>query len=396
MALYRFEALDVHGKKTRGTLDAENEIDAKQKLRKQSIYITRIDVLLHKNSQPLLKKNEILNFTRELSRLLKAGLPLYECLSAMEEKYRGQKAQRILLGLCEQVRSGQAFSSALAGHPKTFDLLFIAMVSNAEKTGRLGPALEELSALLAKQQQVRKQLVGAFLYPALLFGFCLFVLSALLFYVIPSLQELFEGRSLHPFTKIVFAVSTFACNSKMMLLSSLVGIGIAVSSFWVMPKWKTRVYCWILRLPILNRVFSKVALIRFFRATSTLLNGGVPIVAAFAEARRAVGHPILEQIIERAEDAITQGEEIHAPFVGHPLIPPLVPRMLGIAEKGGNLDGMMRQIAEIYEEDLEKALAHFSTVAQPILLMFLGVIVGFVLLSVLLPLTDVSSFATDS
>jgi general secretion pathway protein F/type IV pilus assembly protein PilC len=270
------------------------------------------------------------------------------------------------------------------------------MVSNAEKTGRLGPALEELSALLTKSQHVRKQLVGALLYPGLLFGFCLFVFSALLFYVIPSLQELFEGRSLHPFTNIVFAVSTFACNSKMFLSGCLLCIALGISSFWVLPQWKRKAFCLLLRMPVLSKLFSKVALIRFFRATSTLLSGGVPIVAAFAEARRVVGHPMLEEVIANAEALITQGEKIHTTFSDHPFIPPLVPRMLGIAEKGGNLDGMMRQIAEIYEEDLERTLMQFSTILQPVLLMFLGVIVGFVLLSVLLPLTDVSSFATDT
>lgn len=396
MALYRYEALDAIGKKARGTIDAESLIDAKQKLLKQQLFITEIVALLQKSAKPLLTKTEVLNFTRELSRLLKAGLPLYECLSAMEEKYRGQKAQRILLDLCEQVRSGHSFSTALAGHDKTFDLLYIAMVSNAEKTGRLGPALEELTALLVKQQKVKKQLVGAILYPSLLFGFCFFVINVLLFYVIPSLQELFEGRSLHPFTKTVFAVSEFACRSKLLLLSILSMASFGICSFWIFPKWKKRAHCQLLRLPVFRQLFSKVALIRFFRAASTLLSGGVPIVTAFAEARRALGHPILEEIIIRAESLITQGEEIHTPFVGHICVPPLVPRMLGIAEKGGNLDGMMRQIAEIYEEDLERALAHFATVAQPIMLMFLGMIVGFVLISVLLPLTDVSSFATES
>ncbi len=396
MALYRFDALDGQGKKTRGTIDAESLFDAKQKLLKRSVFITQIEALAQHKAKALLKKQEVLNFTRELSRLLKAGLPLYECLSAMEEKYRGQKAQRILLDLCEQVRSGRSFSAALAEHPKTFDLLYIAMISNAEKTGRLAQALEELSQLLAKQQHVRKQLVGALLYPAILFGFCLFVLSALLFYVVPSLQELFEGRTLHPMTNIVFAVSTFVCHSKLLLSFSILGFILLIFTFSLVPTWRTKAYCLTLRMPGLRHVFSKVALIRFFRATSTLLSGGVPIVTAFGEARRVVGHPILEGVIEKAEHAMTHGEQIHTPFVGHPLIPPLVPRMLGIAEKGGNLDGMMRQIAEIYEEDLERALAHFATVAQPVLLMFLGVIVGCVLLSVLLPLTDVSSFATDS
>jgi general secretion pathway protein F/type IV pilus assembly protein PilC len=237
-------------------------------------------------------------------------------------------------------------------------------------------------------------LINALLYPALLFGFCLFVLGALLFYVVPSLQELFEGRDLHPFTNIVFAISRFSCRSKLLLLGCGVSLAGAISAFCVLPKWKALVFQQVLKIPILNHLFAKVALIRFFRAAATLLNGSVPIVSAFAQARATMEHPILEKVIQNAELLIAQGEPIHAPFIGHSLIPPLVPRMLAIAEKGGNLDGMMRQIAEIYEEDLERMLAHFSTIAQPALLLFLGAIVGFVLLSVLLPLTDVSSFAS--
>jgi general secretion pathway protein F/type IV pilus assembly protein PilC len=394
MALFRYDALNDSGKKISGAIDAETIFDAKQKLLKQAIFLTRVEELSLQKSKSLLSKEGVLNFTRELSRLLKAGLPLYESLCALEEKYRGQSAQKLLLDLCEQVRAGQSFSAALAKHERTFNLLYVAMIENAQRTGRLTETLQELSILLAKQQQVRKQLIGALLYPSLLFSFCLFVLGALLFYVVPSLQELFEGRDLHPFTRIVFTISNFACKSKLLLLGITFALASAISGFWIYPKWKQFAYRQLLKLPLLNHLFAKVALIRFFRATSTLLSGSVPIVSAFSQARTTMGHPILERVIEKAEHLIAQGEPIHLPFASHPLIPPLVPRMLAIAEKGGNLDGMMRQIAEIYEEELETTLAHFSTVAQPILLLFLGAIVGFVLLSVLIPLTDVSTFAS--
>ena len=394
MTLYQYDALSELGKKIGGTIDAENLADAKSKLLKQAIFLTRIEALSARKSKFSLTSTDVLNFTRELARLLNAGIPLYESLSALEEKYRGQPAQQLLLELCEQVRSGHSFSTALSKHGNTFNLLYVAMIENAQRTGRLNEALEELSALLTKQQQIRKQLISALLYPTLLFSFCLFVLGALLFYVVPSLQELFEGRELHPFTKIVFGLSRFACNSKLLLLGVAATIGISLSGFWILPKWKQFAFRQTLKIPILNRLLAKVALIRFFRAASTLLNGSVPIVSSFAQARTTMGHPILEKTIEQAELLIAQGEPIHVPFTRHPLIPPLVPRMLAIAEKGGNLDGMMRQIAEIYEEDLERTLTNFSTIAQPILLLFLGVIVGFVLLSVLIPLTDVSTFAS--
>lgn len=160
------------------------------------------------------------------------------------------------------------------------------------------------------------------------------------------------------------------------------------------PRWRQRIYRQWVRLPWLRSLLAKVALIRFSRSISTLLEGGVPIVAALGQARGAMRHPALEQIVAGAELAISQGASIQVVFQGHRLIPPLVPRMLGIAQEGGNLSATFRQIAEIYEGELERSLAYFSSIIQPALLLFLGLVVGFVILSVLIPLTDVNSFAT--
>ena len=395
MALFRYEAIDEAGKKINGALDAENLADAKSKLVRQAVFFIRITPLSSGLNKSALNKKEVLNMTRELARLLRAGLPLYESLSAMEEKYRGQKGQPLLLDLCEQVKRGLSFSEALSRHNRTFDLLYTAMVSNAERTGRMNQALDEIAILLAKQLEVRKQLVGALLYPTLLFGFCLFVLASLLFYVVPSLQELFDGRSLHPFTKVVFAISTFACNAKLYLLFFLVTVLIASVAILFSPKWKERLFERLGRLPWIGPILAKTALIRFCRASATLLDGGVPIVHSFAQARATMRHPPLEGVVQRAERRIAEGEPIHATFKESSWIPPLVPRMLAIAEEAGNLPSMLQQIGDIYEEEIERTLAHFATVAQPALLLLLGAIVGFVLLSVLLPLTDVSSFATN-
>ncbi|HEY4255426.1 MAG TPA: type II secretion system F family protein [Chlamydiales bacterium] len=391
MPLYKYEALS-NGKKISGAVTADSLHEAKQQLLKQSIFLTQIKQLPDRSSKSLLKKKELLHFVKELSRLLKAGLPLYESLLAMEEKYRGHKLQTLLLDLCEQLRGGTSFSKALGRHPATFDPLFVAMIGNAEKTGNLFKALEDLAFLLTKQVFLRKQLVNALLYPSFLFGFCFLVLNVLLFYVIPSIEELFEGRALHPMTQIVFGMSHFAHDSAGILL--LIGSALFSGVVWLclFPKDRRTFFKQGVRLPLLRQPLSKAALVRFCRASSTLLDGGIPIVDAFSQARAVMRHPPLEELIEQAERAISQGKAIYASFQNHKLVPPLVPRMLAIAQEGGNLPSMLRQIAEIYEEDLERSLTYFSTVAQPALLLVLGVIVGFILLSVLVPLTDVSSF----
>lgn len=394
MPLFQYQALSDRGRKFTATIDADSVQDAKMKLVKRQVAVLKIDRLHEKQIRDRLPKSDLLHLTREIARLLQAGLPLFEALSALEEKYRRQKAHRLLLNLCDRVKSGSSFSEGLASHPQTFDLFYVSMVANAEKTGRLTQALHELAELLSRQQKIRKQMVSTLLYPGLLLGFCLVVLSSLLFYVIPSLQELFDGRSLHPFTQIVFSTSALACRSKGILAFFLLGLIFAGGATFYSERWKKKLWGFSLRWPGLKTILAKAAFVRFCRACATLLEGGLPLMQAFEQARGVMGHPPLEDVIVQAEEKISQGVSIHVPFENHPLIPSLIPRMIAIAEEGGKLPLMMQQIAQIYEEELEKTLSHFTTIAQPVLLLVLGAIIGFVLLSVLLPLTDVSSFAT--
>lgn len=394
MAVYEFKAISEKGKKIFGSIDADNLQEARLKLVRRQIAAISVKPISEKQLKYSLTKKELLSLTREIFRLLQAGLPLFEALSALEEKHRGQKSHRLLLNLCDKVRSGESFSQALSHHRETFDLLFISITANAEKTGRLSNALEEMAHLLERQIKIRGQIISALLYPSLLASFCFFILLTLLFFVIPSLRELFDGRDLHPFTRIVFAASSFVCNSKWILLAFFfLTIGSCVYLF-ASQKGKSLFYSLSSRLPYIKSLLAKIAFVRFCRAAATLLDGGLPAMAAFSSARRVMRHPVLEAAIAKAEERISQGEPMHVPFQNHPLIPPLVPRMIDIAQQGGKLSFMMQQMATIYEDELETYLSRFSAFAQPILLLVLGGLIGFVLLSVLLPLTDVSSFIT--
>ena len=347
MPLYRYQAIGEKGKKVSGTVDADSLQDAKLKLIRRQIALIRLELLQEKDIGVKLKKKELLALTREMTRLLQAGIPLFETLSALEEKYRGQKMHTLLLDLCDQVRGGRSFSDALMRHKKVFDILFTAMVSNAEKTGTLAQALEDISLLLSRQIHMQKQLLSALLYPCLLGTFCLVVLSSLLFFVIPSLKELFDERNLHPFTRIVFATSEFACKAKgylLFALLSLVGGGIYLIAF---PKGKKTAARIASHLPWIKPILAKIAFVRFCRASATLLEAGLPAMAAFSQAKTVLRHPALEKVVMQAEVKLSEGQPLHAPFQNHPLIPPLVPRMMAIAQQGGRLPYMMQQIAKI-------------------------------------------------
>ncbi len=393
MPLFRYKALGEGGKDIRGAIDAESLQEAKVKLVRRQILVVEVSPLEEKKKKGGLSRSELLSFTRELARLLEAGLPLYESLSSLEEKYRRAKMHELLLDLCDQIRSGHPFSEALGRHGGSFDLLYRTMIANAEKSGGLPLALQELARLIERELKLKKQLIGALLYPALLSVFCITVLLVLLYGVVPSLFELFEGKDLHPFTQFVFASSRFAIRAKWGLLSLFAlliagGIWMALSDLG--KRW---IGLFFIRIPGVKDLWAKVALARFFRGTATLLEGGLPALSAMGQAEKMLRHPGMEASMRSALQQIEEGETLQDALLGKPFIPPLVPRMLGIAQAGGDLASMMHQIASIYEEDLEKSFARITALIQPILLLVLGAMVGFVLLSVLLPLTDVSSFA---
>jgi general secretion pathway protein F/type IV pilus assembly protein PilC len=215
-----------------------------------------------------------------------------------------------------------------------------------------------------------------------------------MFFVIPSLFDLFEGRTLHPFTCFVFACSRLALKAKWLL--GLLFVLLLMLVCWSLFSAKGREFARkaVLKMPFISDLLAKAALSRFFRAAGTLIDGGLPALFALEQANATLRHPMLENSMKEALVSLSQGETLQNALLNRAYIPPLVPRMLGIALEGGKLSSMMHQIASIYEDDLEKTINRITSMIQPILLLVLGGMVGFVLLSVLLPLTDVGSFST--
>ncbi len=230
MPLFRYVALNLAGKKIKGVIDADTLDAAKEKLKKQEIMA--ITIALEKDKgEVVLPFDLLLAFTRELAQLLRAGLPLYESLLTIEEKYRTHKAHPLFLDLCDRLKTGNSLSSALTCYPKSFDEVYLSMVGAGEQSGSLGESLQQLALLIARQSRLKKQLGSALIYPAFLGVFCLVVVFSLLFFVIPSMQELFEGRALHPLTQVVLAVSNFANTYLVAIVSIILTVVLALLLF---------------------------------------------------------------------------------------------------------------------------------------------------------------------
>jgi len=398
MGLFYYRYIDPKGKKKSGTIDAEGMTEAKEKLRSQKILILSLEEKGDGNKKFLFRRKvqiageHLITFTTQLSQLLIAGMPLYESLLSLEEQYRHESFHSIILFLCEQIKKGTSLSQAMRQFPESFSQLYCSMIAAGESVGALDTTLEKLASLLAKQRRLKKQLTTALIYPILLFLFSFVVCFLLLTFVIPSLETLFEERPVNRFTKLVIGVSHFLTHQWTFYLPTLVG-GVGGLFYLLTSKKGSRwVQRCLLRLPLLKTLITQAAMARFSRTMGTLLQGGVSILQALQISRKVIHNPFLEEVIELAEGKIVEGSLLSKELKKSSLIPTLIPRMLAIGEEGGSAPLMFQKIAELYEDEVEKTLNRVTALAQPVVLVFMGGVVGLIMLAVLLPLTDVNAF----
>lgn len=391
MALFTYRAVTERGRKVKGVIDADSLLLAKERLQQQKLLPMQLTAFSERKRELQLNPAARLAFTRELSQLLRAGLPLYESLVTMEEKHRRSSFHALYLEISDSLKAGSSLSAALRRYPKTFDGIYLSMVEAAEQTGTLPQVFAQLALLQTKEQRLKKELFSALAYPLFLGIFCFFLVMALLLFVIPSLQELFEGRRLHPMTEIVLALSQFVRHFGLLVLSVVGAVVLVATLFFRSKQGSVLANRLLFYFPAVHTLLLHAALVRLFRCGSFLLMGGVPLVRSLRLAKGVVKWRAIEKLIERAADKIEEGESLSKEIQGSPF-PPMVSRMIAVAEETGRMDEAFQNMADLYEEDLERSLSQITTLLQPALLLLLGLVVGVVLLSILLPLTDVNSF----
>lgn len=394
MPLYQYQAIDKEGKKRYGLMEGTSESDVKGKLRGQGVMVTQLAEKKSASSKQNLRGDDLVGFTLQLSQLVSAGIPLYESLIAIEEQYRAEPYHRILLSLCEQIKAGAPLSEAMGNYPQSFDKLYCAMVRAGESIGALDMVLKELAALLEKRAKLKKQIVTAMVYPSILAIFAFLVILLLLGFVIPSIEEIFIGRELNAFTNMVLGISRFF-RSYWWLCLGLFGGLVTYLIISVRSKagkiWLERN---LLKVPFIKTLVLQASIARFARTMETLQRGGLTIMDSLKISRQVMGNVVLEGEISRAEERIIEGSSLSAEIGKSEWFPPLVSRMLSVGEDSGSTIAMLGRIADMYEGDLEKTLQRVMALAEPVILIIMGVVIGVILLAILLPLTDVSSFAT--
>jgi len=394
MPLFQYTALDTSSKKYSGVIEAEHEKDAKAKLRERGLLVSSLSNQVKLSRKETIRPSELLRFTEQLAQLVNAGVPLYESLVTIEEQNDTEKTHRIYLSLCEQVKGGKSLSEAMSTYPASFYKLYIGMVAAGEASGSLGMVLTQLATFLKKEQKLKKEVTNALIYPGILAFFSLLVIMVLLGFVVPSIEGIFEGRELNIFTRSILALSYFFRNYWFLYIPVIAAIGFFLYWQFTTKKGKERIERLLMSLPIVRKLLIEGAVARFSMTMGTLLKGGVTFVDALAYAREVMNNQQMEKEIVQAEARILEGGVLSQELKNSPTFPPLIYRMLAIGEETGEAAKMFLNLAEIYEDSLEKNLSRLVALAQPLILIIMGGVIGLVMVAILLPLSDIASFTT--
>ena len=406
MPVYQYKALDASGKALSGIVDADTAKEARQKLRMQSLYTTSIaeaekEVTLSSEVQVRkvlrrIKRKDISIATRQLATLLRSGMPVVQSFSAIIEQLEGHPLQKVMLEIREKVNSGSTFADALADHPKLFSTLYVGMVRAGESAGALETILQRLAEYLEKTDKQRNRIRSIMAYPIVMLFVGGAVLTFLMAYVVPTLIKLFTemNRDLPLPTQILIAVSGFVRSYKMLILiGGIVAAFVAFKRYIRTEAGRLRYDAFRLRIPVLGTLVRKSCMVRFARTLGTLVAGGVPLLQALAIVRDIVGNTVIGKALDDAKDNIARGQTIADPLKNSGHFPPIVTHMVAVGEASGNLEEMLFNVADAYEDEVETTISSLTSLLEPMIIVVMGVIVGFIVLSVLLPIFDMNKLA---
>ena len=335
-------------------------------------------------------------FTRQFSVMIDAGLPLVQCLDILGKQEPNKHFSAAILKVREDVEAGAALADAMKKHPKTFDGLYANMIAAGEAGGILDTILKRLAVYIEKNVKLKGDVKSAMIYPIAVIVIAAVVVAAILWKVIPTFATLFQGlgAQLPLPTRVVIAASNYVVSWGWLIVLLLVGAGWAVKAYYDTPGGRRMIDALLLKAPILGGILRKVAVARFCRTLSTLLSSGVPILDGLDITARTSGNAIIEEAILKTRTGIERGETVSGPLRETNVFPSMVVQMINVGETTGALDAMLSKIADFYEEEVDTAVAGLLTLLEPVMIAFLGVVVGGIVIAMYMPIFDLISKLT--
>ncbi|MGQ9533877.1 MAG: type II secretion system F family protein [bacterium] len=401
MPTFVWKGRTATGASASGELSAQSQADVVAALRQKKIIPTSIKIKEEKKGFALfggrVSKRALSVFTRQFSTMLGAGLPLLTCLEILSKQTESAGLKTVLGEVRADVEGGLSLADALRRQPKVFDNLFVNMVESGETGGALDVILERLATYLEKSVALQRKIRGAMIYPVIISVVAVVAIAVLLIFVIPIFAKMYQGvgRELPGMTQLVIKLSDFM---KIAALPLLIGL---ILLFTIIRRWhKTESGAktmdpLFLKLPVFGDLIRKQAIGRFSRTLSTLLSSGVPIIDALEITAKSAGNWVIEDAILKARVSIKGGENIADPLAKTAVFPPMVTQMIAIGEASGGLDEMLKKVADFYDAEVDQAVENLTNALEPIIMVFLGGIVGFLVVSMYLPIFQLASTITE-
>jgi type IV pilus assembly protein PilC len=422
MPTFAYEAMNSSGKSQKGTIEADSSEDAIKRIRSQGFFPTSVreqkikggggdgkgaaprDVAKKKKKGMVIAiggvgLKKMTTFTRQLSTLQDAGLPLLRSLQILEQQQRPGLLKSILGGVCEDVESGSTLSDALSKHPKAFDRLYCKMVAAGEIGGVLDVILQRLADFMEKGQRLRRRIKGALIYPAVVITIAVLIVTGIMYFVIPKFQEIFNDFDvqLPQLTLFLVAASKWVAGQASKDQAVPGAIWILAAPFLIFFFFKLirktgpgRAYTDIIRckLPIVGPLIKKTSIARFTRTLGTLISAGVPILEAINITKDTSGNYVFERALAKVHDSIREGDTFANPLRESKVCDAIVVNMIDVGEETGDLDVMLMKIADNYDEEVDVAVASLLSLLEPLMVVVLGTIVGGIVLALFLPLVS--------
>ncbi|NNF48033.1 MAG: type II secretion system F family protein [Desulfofustis sp.] len=399
MPVYVWKGRNQYGEKRKGEVEAPDQAAALAHVKRMRIadpVVKEKPKDLLENIpffQPRVTDKDIVVFTRQLATMIDAGLPLVQCLEILSKQQENSTFKKTIAEIQEDVEAGTTFADSMRKHPKVFDNLYSNMIEAGETGGILDTILNRLALFMEKTMALKKKIKGAMVYPTICLAIALLILVVILVFVIPVFEEMFSqmDAALPVPTQVVVTISHAFKENLLWIFLPLILLIYIFKRVYSTEKGRYRIDQFFLRLPIVGVLIRKVAVAKFTRTLSTMLQSGVPILEALQVVAKTAGNKVIERAVFRVGDAIAEGRPMAEPLMESGVFPNMVVQMINVGESVGALDTMLEKIADFYDEEVDQAVANLTAMIEPFMMVFLGGMIGTLVVAMYLPIFEMAS-----
>jgi len=394
MPLFEYRVRTKEGKIAKGLIEEVSLGKVRDFLHSEGLIIISITEKKGKvrTMSGKVKPEEIVVFSRQLTTLIESDIPLVQGLEILSEQVKNSSFKQVILDILRNVREGSSFHSALSKFPKVFSEFYISMVRAGEASGKLGEILNRVSGYIESTLALQRKVRSSLAYPVIVISMAIVITAFLILKIIPTFKGIFDilGGHLPLPTRILIGISDFSRRWFLFILGGLLILGIVLKKVSTTPEGRKKIDERLLKLPVVGELIRKIAVAKFCRTFSTLVSSGVPVLQSLDIVGKTSGNKVVEEAVVKSKKFVQEGESLSEPLSRSGVFPPMVVRMISVGEKTGRLEEMLTKIAQFYEEEVNTAVAGLTSMIEPLIIGFLGIVIGGIVVSLFLPILKIT------